>query len=63
MKILIIGDAHITEKDNLKRFQAMQAVIKKVKPKIVLIIGDFLTLDCLSEWDKNKKKNNGGKAF
>lgn len=63
MKILVIGDAHITEKDNLNRFKAMQKVIKKYKPNKILIIGDFLTLDCLSAWDKNKKKIMEGKRF
>lgn len=63
MKILIIGDAHISEHDDLRRFKAMVKVIKKFKPNKILIIGDFLTMDCLSAWDKNKKKIMEGKRF
>lgn len=63
MKILIIGDAHITEQDNLNRFRGMEKIIKKHKPNKIVIIGDFLTMDCLSAWDKNKKKVMEGKRF
>lgn len=58
-----MGDAHISEKDNLLRFKAMEKVVKKFKPHLILLIGDFLTVDCLSAWDKNKKKVMEGKRF
>jgi len=63
MKILIIGDAHIDEKDDLNRFHAIKNVIAKEKVDKILIIGDFLSMDCLSDWDKNKKKVMEGKRF
>lgn len=63
MKILIIGDAHINEHDNLNRFYTIKNVIAKEKIDKIVIIGDFLSMDCLSDWDKNKKKIMEGKRF
>lgn len=63
MKILVYGDGHISEGDNLRRFNASHAVIKRTLPDYIIFIGDALTMDCLSDWDKNKKKIMEGKRF
>lgn len=63
MKILVMGDAHISETDDLKRFKGMAVLIKKELPDIILSIGDMATMACLSDWDKNKKKIMEGKRF
>lgn len=63
MRILVIGDAHIKEHDDLKRFRAFVRFLKKWKIDKILIIGDFLEMACLSNWDKNKKKTMENKRF
>jgi hypothetical protein len=35
----------------------------KERPEVVVVMGDFLTLQCLSAWDKDKRKNMEGSRF
>lgn len=55
-KVLVVGDPHVSDNQNLRRFDALNRYIKAHKPDMVILMGDFLTLDCLSEWDRNKRK-------
>ncbi len=62
-KVLVIGDAHIDEEQSLDRFDALGQYIVDNKPDEVVIIGDFLSFNCLSEWDKNKRKQMENKRY
>lgn len=53
--VLVIGDAHIDEEQSLDRFLPLGKKIEVENPDYVVIIGDFLSLNCLSEWDRNKR--------
>lgn len=55
MKILVMGDAHVDETQNLKRFRLANGLIKSERPDALVIIGDFLSMNCLSDWDRNKR--------
>lgn len=54
-RVVIIGDAHVDDEQSLARFKAAGKFIADKKPDYVVIIGDFLTLNCLSAWDRNKR--------
>jgi len=60
---LVIGDCHIDDEQELDRFDILSSLIVDTKPEIILINGDFLTLNCLSAWDKNKRKKMEGKRY
>lgn len=56
-KILVIGDAHVTDKQPLRRFDWLaQHVSESPDYSHTVIIGDFLTLNALSAWDRDKRK-------
>jgi predicted phosphodiesterase len=54
-KVLVIGDAHVDEVQSLDRFDLANRLIKRERPDVLVIIGDFLSLNCLSAWDRNKR--------
>jgi predicted MPP superfamily phosphohydrolase len=54
--ILVVGDCHVSDNQNLRRFDALGNFIAREEPDEVVLMGDFLSMDCLSEWDKNKRK-------
>jgi len=54
-RVLVIGDCHIDETQSLERFKALGNKIRDEQPDVVLFIGDFLSLNCLSGWDRNKR--------
>lgn len=54
-RVLVVGDAHVDEHQSLSRFDVLGNKIRADAPDYVVIIGDFLSLNCLSEWDKNKR--------
>ena len=55
-KILVIGDAHVTNGQSLRRFQWLNKLLRSRKDIThVYIMGDFLTLNSLSAWDKDKR--------
>lgn len=53
--VLVIGDAHVDDEQDLRRFRHLSNYIIKHQPEYIVIIGDFLSLNCLSEWDRNKR--------
>ena len=56
MKVLVIGDSHVDENQKLDRFAALNNVIKNTEGLThVISIGDFLSLNALSGWDRNKR--------
>jgi predicted phosphodiesterase len=62
-RILVIGDAHVAPGQNLRRFKALGNYIKAEKPDVIVEIGDFLTLDSLSDWDRNKRLKMEGRRY
>lgn len=63
LKILVIGDAHVDDEQQLDRFDVASKFLIDQKPDEVILIGDFLTLNCLSAWDENKRKRMEGKRY
>ena len=61
--ILTIGDCHVDDEQNLDRFDLLGQFIIDHKPTHIVIIGDFLTLNCLSAWDKDKRKRMEGRRY
>jgi predicted phosphodiesterase len=61
--VLVVGDAHVDEDQPLDRFKALGNKIQAEKPDYVVIIGDFLSLNCLSEWDRNKRAKMENKRY
>lgn len=62
-KVLVIGDAHVDDKQNLDRFKALGKMIWEERPDVIVIIGDFLSLNCLSAWDRNKRMKMEGLRY
>jgi predicted phosphodiesterase len=62
-RVLVVGDAHVDDTQNLDRFSALGNKIKNEHPDYVVLIGDFLSMNCLSEWDKNKRAKLEGKRY
>ena len=62
-RVLIIGDSHTAPEQDLRRFKALGNYIKSVQPDVIVDIGDFLTLDSLSAWDKDKRKKMEGRRY
>lgn len=63
MKILCIGDCHVTDNQDLHRFELAGQLIWDEKPDKVVVMGDYMTLQCLSAWDKDKRKQMEGRRF
>jgi predicted phosphodiesterase len=53
---LVIGDAHVAPGQDLRRFDWANGLIRDIEPDRIVIIGDFVTMDSLSAWDKDKRK-------
>lgn len=62
-KILVMGDAHVTNGQTLRRFKWANNYIRATNPDAVVIIGDFLTLNSLSAWDRDKRKLMENRRF
>lgn len=66
-KVLVIGDAHVNPEQQLdgtlERFSALGNKILADKPDYIIIIGDFLSMDCLSAWDRNKRMKMEGARY
>lgn len=61
--ILTVGDTHISNNQDLSRFDALGKYIVDKRPTHIVLIGDFLTLECLSAWDMNKRMTMEGKRY
>lgn len=62
-KVIVMGDAHVTNGQSLRRFDWAANYIKKNKPDVFVSIGDFLTLNSLSAWDRDKRKLMENRRF
>lgn len=55
IKYLVIPDCHISSEDkNIDRFKDVGELIVNERPDYVVFLGDFLSFESLSHWDKNK---------
>lgn len=61
--ILPIGDAHVSDNQDLSRFNLLGQFILETRPAVIVLMGDFLTLNCLSFWDRNKRRKMEGKRY
>jgi hypothetical protein len=63
MKTLVIGDAHVKPDENLVRFEWASSLIIDERPDNIVIIGDFLAMDSLCYWDRNKRLTLEGRRY
>jgi predicted phosphodiesterase len=63
VKVIVIGDAHVDEDQSLARFKALGKYIKDTPHDVVVSIGDFMSMNCLSDWDRNKRMKMEGKRY
>lgn len=63
MRTLVIGDAHIQAGQVLLRFKALGQWILDNFPENIVIMGDFLDMQALSAWDKNKRLTMEGRRY
>lgn len=63
MRILVVGDAHVDDVQPLKRFKYVDKLIGITHPDKVVIIGDFMSMNCLSAWDRNKRLSMEGRRY
>lgn len=62
-KTLVIGDCHVDEEQDLSRFELLGEFVIDNKPEHIVIIGDFLTLNCLSAWDRDKRQRMENRRY
>ena len=53
-RTIVVGDPHTEPGDDLRRFKALSNFLVAQQPDNIVFIGDYLTLDSLSGYDKNK---------
>ena len=61
--VLVVGDVHVAQNQDVSRADLLGKVIKELKPKKVVFIGDFMTFDSFSNWDKDKRKLMEGRRY
>src|SRR3990167_10732547 len=62
-KVLVVGDAHVEQGQDVSRFKLLGNYIKAHEPSHVLLIGDFLSVESLSGWDRNKRLTMEGRRY
>ena len=60
LKVLIVGDTHIEPGQDLRRFEWLSRCIEATKPDHVIIIGDWVSMNSLSSFDKKGGKQLEG---
>ena len=63
MNILVIGDAHVEQDQDLRRFDALGNYIVQHRPEAIVSIGDFMEMACLSAWDADKRLRMEGLRY
>ena len=63
MKILVIGDSHLEANSSLERYEWLGKFIVEEKPEVIVQIGDFVSMDCLSHWDYNHRAKMEGRRY
>ena len=61
--VLVVGDCHVSNNQSLDRFRWLGKLIAETRPDHIVLIGDFLTLNSLSAWDRNKRMNMENKRY
>ena len=62
-RILVVGDCHVSTEEDLSRFDYANELIMEKRPDIIVLMGDFVTLNCLSFWDKDKRQRMEGRRY
>lgn len=62
-KVLVVGDAHVDDKQDLSRFTSLGNYIMEERPATIILIGDFLSMHCFSAWDKDKRAKMEGLRY
>ena len=60
---LVVGDVHVAQGQNLERADWLGRAITELNPTRVVFIGDLMTFDCFSNWDKDKRKKMEGRRY
>lgn len=60
---LVVGDVHVSAGQDLSRGKLLGLAIADLRPNRVVFIGDLLTFDSLSAWDKDKRKKMEGRRY
>jgi predicted phosphodiesterase len=63
IKVTVIGDAHVELHQSLRRFVWLGHHLNESPPDYLVWIGDFLTLESLSAWDKDKRLLMEGRRY
>lgn len=63
MKILAFFDAHDTPETHQERFHLLGSLIVDKRPDVIVQGGDFLSLESLSHWDRDKRKLMEGRRY
>ena len=62
-EVLVLGDFHVTNNQNLSRFKVISRFIIEHKPEYIVLMGDFMTFQCLSAWDMDKRARMEGQRY
>jgi hypothetical protein len=65
-RAIVVGDAHTDDSQQgsaLERFDALGNKIAEEQPDYIILIGDFMSMKCLSPWEKNKRKKMEGLRY
>lgn len=60
---LVIPDCHVGPHQDLIRFDKLNKLILSKRPDNIVFMGDFLTLESLSNWDLNKSGTMEGRRY
>jgi len=60
---LVVGDVHVAPNQNIRRAKWLGKHIAATRPQRVVFIGDFLSFDSLSAWDKDKRRTMEGRRY
>jgi predicted phosphodiesterase len=60
---LVIPDSHVGPDQDLSRFDKLNRLILEKKPDNIIFMGDFVTLESLSNWDLNKSGVMEGRRY
>lgn len=63
MKVCLIPDSHVTQDTDLSRFVGLGNLIVDKKPDTIISMGDFLAMESISHWDKDKRLTMEGKRY
>jgi len=62
-RVLVVGDCHVDDTQDLSRFEALGKYILEQRPTHIVMIGDFLSMHCFSNWDRDKRAKMEGLRY